>query len=232
MFETLIKYSETTLGKAVIGLVVTTIFGGWLSSWIQEGRIASDRAFGMYTVRLNEAKKLQQELLETLNTRLFELESDFLRMTNSGGEGDDEGREWTEQYKDARTKWHKNLIYWHSELDVLFDESLASKFVDQDEIRVIAKPKVTAILNNQTTQPETVHGAFVDAHATIEYMQHNCFSKANCADWDKLVLIARKQLEHLKSVSNCFAHDLSGRLLVDPYGPHSSYVLPKGCKSN
>jgi hypothetical protein len=104
---------------------------------------------------------------------------------------------------------------------------------NDDENSLIIHDVVKAYLNAEEYNkhiPKTVHGAFVHTHATVYHMVFKCQEQKHCEEWDDLLKLAEKQMDHLKVLHSCLSAHIAGELLVDPYGPHKGFVMPKRCQ--
>jgi hypothetical protein len=184
----------------------------------------------MYKTRLGEAKLLQRVLLEHSTARLFYLEQILSMLGDPHKKPEDIKKLWFEKYVDVKDDWNKNLVYWQAQMKVLFKGNLDELLVSDYENRVIIHDVMH--LNEDEyikSKPKTVQGAFADTHATIYHMIFKCQEKENCKEWDDLLKLAEKQINHLKSLHSCFSYRISGELLVDPYGPQREFAMPTQC---
>lgn len=218
-----------------LGLIslVTAGVGEYLTGQFQRYSSDNQRKYEMHRVRLDEAKALQKDILETANARLYWLQDMYLKLDHDPSEGMDDNQ-WQPDYKVAKLKWDTNMMYWHSKLDVLFGEELASELVHQGENELsISLPAGENIsFNSGSGRLKSLNRAFVDMHNNLDYLRIKCLGKSDCKERYENMRTAKKQMLELFSISNCFAHKLSGRLLVDPYGPEKVYVSPRGCDVN
>lgn len=228
-----LNFFNSSAGLLILGFLVTTGGGTILSHLIQNGRSNNERNFEMYKTRLEEAKKLQKVLLEHSTARVFYLEQILSRVGDSEQKPEDTLDFWHKNYTSVKDNWNKNLVYWDGQIRVLFPKGdLHDLLVSDYEDRLIIHDNVEYYLNEDEYnkhKPKTVHGAFVDAHATVYYLVFKCQEKEKCAKRDDFMKLAEKQMNYLKLLHGCLSYRISGELLLDPYGPQKEYVIPAHC---
>ena len=137
-----------------------------------------------------------------------------------------------------KDNWNKKLVNFHAQMRILFTGNLPgllfSDYEDPITTEGLVKKNLDYMLNKdeyEKNTPTTVHGAFVDAHATIYYMVFICQkpTENDCKEWHNLMKLAYRQMVHLKLLHSCLCYGISGKLLVDPYGPQKESRTPKQC---
>jgi hypothetical protein len=233
MMKPFTNFLSSGVGLLVLGFLLTTGGGTLLNHFIQDSRFTNERRFEMYKTRLEEAKGLQKALLEASTARVFYLEQLIGKLGNPDQIPEDTKQFWQERYREVKDNWNKNLVYWQAQMRVLFSEDLHHFLVNDDENRMMVHDIVKPYLNEEEYHqhlPKTAHGAFVNTHATVYHLVFKCQARKHCKDWDDLLKLAEKQMGHLKMLHSCLSTYIAGELLVDPYGPHKSFVMPDRCQ--
>jgi len=221
-------------GLLLLGFLVTTTGGATLNWVIQTTASDNERRFQMYKIRLDEAKLLQKELLESSTTRLFYLEQILSRLGDPDQKPESLRKYWNNKYSPVKDNWNRNLLRWQAQSRVLFSKDIPDAIVTEAENPLIVHDDVDENLDEayyKKHEPRTVHGAFVKAHATIYRMVFKVADRRKCNNWSALEKLAEKQVSHLKSLHTCLSYRISGKLLVDPYGPKKEFTLPEECTS-
>lgn len=229
--KNLFNFLNSSAGLLILGFLVTTGGGSILNYFIQNGSSNNERKFEMYKTRLEEAKSLQKVLLEHSMVRLFYLEQILSMLGDPHQKPEDIKKFWIEKYVNVKDDWNKNLVYWQAQMQVLFKGNLADLLESDDENRRISHDAMKNLKEDEyiKNKPETVHGAFVAAHATMYHMVFKCQEKENCKEWDDLLKLADNQMKNLIFLHRCLSYRISGELLVDPYGPQKEFVAPAQC---
>jgi hypothetical protein len=228
------EFLESKTGFLIFGFLVTTVAGSFLNNEIQEKKSINDRAFELHRIRLTEAKALQQKILENSNSRSFYLHQVLAQLENPDEfERDAVSKFWDTNVEPTKDKWNKDLYYLHAQARVLFAPALADIVLVNKENLPTMRDQVLEKLDDETykkTRPSSLHGAFVDAHATIYHLLRKCHKYREC-ERQKLEKLAEKQLNYLELVQSCLAYSLSNELLQNPYGPKAgeSVTLPAQC---
>lgn len=133
----------------------------------------------------------------------------------------------------TKDSWNKDLYYLHAQARTLFTNTLADMLLVIKEIGPIIEDQVIEKLDKATyerTKPRSLHGAFVNAHATVYHLLKKC-KKPEDSDRTNLQKLAEKQMKHLELVQNCLTYRISSELLQYPYGPKMEAVIqmPKEC---
>jgi hypothetical protein len=219
------EFLESKTGFLILGFLVTTVAGSFLNNEIQEKKSKNDRAFEMHRIRLTEAKALQEKILANSNARSFYLHQVLAQLANSAEyTREDASKFWDVNVEPTKDKWNKDLYYLHAQSRVLFTPELADILLVQKDNLPIVRDQVLEKLDEKKykdIRPRSLHGAFVDAHATIYHLLRKCHKDEKC-DRKKLEGLAEKQLNYLELVQSCLAYNLSGELLQNPYGPKAS----------
>lgn len=214
---------NTSAGLLILGFVVTT-GGGALLNWrIQSRTSQNERNFQMYKTRLEEAKALEKAVLEQAATREFYLEQILSQLADESTTLEQIGKYWHDNYHEVKDTWNKNLDYWHAQMQVLFCEELADQLVLEDENRLSINERVDKYFDAPTYWaglPHSLQGAFRDTHATMYEAAFKCRDGAcSCEQWQQLLLLATRQIRHVRCLTKSLADRLSEKLLTDPYGP-------------
>jgi hypothetical protein len=112
------------------------------------------------------------------------------------------------------------------------EKKLTNMLLVHEESLSILQDPVTEKLNEdtyQSTKPKSLHGAFVDAHATLFYLLRKCEGPG--CQRNALLGLAKKQLDYLELLHSCLSYRMSGELLRYPYGPKEErdIEIPKQC---
>lgn len=233
------KALNSGAGLLLLGFLVTTSGGAFINHVIQRSALTYKQRFEMYKIWLPEAKVLQTELLKHSNERRFYLEQVVTRAGNEEASSKETRKYWRDNYSSVKDNWNTKLITFHSKLGVLFDDDLADLLLCCGEGRLIIKDPVLEKLapdSYEKTKPKSLHGAFVDIHATAYHIVFKCLEendRPECVknERPKLINLVEKQMAHLDQLHICLSYAITGKLLVDPYGPRPSYSLPEKCAS-
>jgi hypothetical protein len=214
---------NTSAGLLILGFVVTT-GGGALLNWrIQSRTSENERNFQMYKTRLEEAKALEKDVLEQAATREFYMEQVLNLLADENKTPEQIEQYWDDNYHNVKDAWNKNLDYWHAQMQVLFCEQLADGLVLEDENRLRVKESVDEYFDASTywaRLPRSLQGAFRNAHATMYTAVFKCREGAcSCEQWKHLLVLATRQVRHVRCLTKSLADGLSEKLLTDPYGP-------------
>jgi len=230
--ERLVNFINSSAGLIILGFLVTSVGGNYLNNAIQREKLNNERVFEMYKTRLIEAKDLQKKLLESSTARVFYLGQILSKLEDKDQKQKDIQDYWSKNYTCVKDDWNKNLVYWHAQMRILFSGNLSSLLSSEKENRLPIEANVKKYLDDSLYTkelPKTVHGAFVNAHATIYHLTFKCEENSECEDFKALWELARKQMQHLTLLHDCFSYGISGELLVDPYGPKKEYLIPEHC---
>lgn len=229
-----LKFLETKTGIILLSFFVTTICCSIISSGIQNKLSENEHNFEMYKIRLNEAKLLQKDVIKLSNSRIFSLNQILSRIENEEQyTSEDIEIFWKENVTNPKNEWNYNLHYLHAQSRVLFSEKLSEMLMSYYDEKIKLHDPVVDKLDDsvyERTIPKTLHGALIDAHATMFYLMKKCNKNTGCKK-EELIKLAEKQLDHLVIVQSCFAYRISSELLQYPYGPksHEAIVLPSQC---
>jgi len=123
------------------------------------------------------------------------------------------------------------IYYFETSTELVLSQSLknyfASILVNQEETAVILNHDPSKWSKNE----KTVNKAFMAAESIVFSLLANSQSQPNTLDDEKLK-DAKTKIEHLKKLSDCFSHQLTGKILYeDTFDPtHPPYIPPHNCK--
>jgi hypothetical protein len=100
----------------------------------------------MYKIRLDEAKLLQKELLESSTTRLFYLEQILSRLGDPDQKPESLRKYWNNKYSPVKDNWNRNLLRWQAQSRVLFSKDIPDAIVTEAENPLIVHDDVTKTL--------------------------------------------------------------------------------------
>jgi len=236
IFKRLLVFFETKSGLLILGFLATTICGSYLNYQIQTRQSENEHSFQMYKTRLSEAKILQEKLLENSNIRSFYLQQVLTQFAHP-----EEFKHaaiekyWSDHVTPSKDQWNKDLYHLHAQARALFTPALADMLLVYEETLSRTHDSVIDKFNEasyKNSMPRSLHGAFVDTHATLYYLMTKC-KKPGAAECDqpKLLKLAEDQLNHLEVIQNCLGYRISGELLRYPYGPNANVEIqmPKRC---
>jgi hypothetical protein len=234
VFKSIFRFLETKTGFLVLGFLVTTVGGSILNNQIQVKSSENEHTFEMYKIRLSEAKALQKAVLAESNARSFYLHQVLAQIAHPQEYPRDAIQKfWDTNIEPAKDQWNKDLYYFHAQSRVLYSPELANMLLVYTEDLPIVHDPVIERLDDEIykkTKPKTLHGALVNAHATVYHLLRKCSSSDNCPQAE-LMKLADKQLAYLGIVQSCFAYRISSELLQYPYGPkaEAAIQLPEQC---
>ncbi len=131
----------------------------------------------MYKTELSEARILQKDLLETSAARFFYLHQVLEKLEHQERYKPGEIlKYWNDNVQRTKDNWNKPLYRFHAQARTLFTPTLADMLVVSEEDEVVIDDKVLDKLDEATyesTKPRSLHGAFVDAHATVNHLLKN-----------------------------------------------------------
>jgi hypothetical protein len=231
-----LNFLNSSAGLLILGFLLTTGLGAVLNLVIQNQRSHNERGFEIYKTRLVEAKTLQENLLEQSTARFFYLEQILGKLEDPPEKTQEY---WKKNYNAVKDDWNKKVVNFHAQMRILFTGNLPSLLFSDYEDPITTEGLVRKNLQYMRNKdeyekntPKTIHGAFVDAHATIYHMVFICqktTEENDCKEWDNLMELAHRQMVHLKLMHSCLSYGISGQLLVDPYGPQKESRTPKQC---
>lgn len=236
--DALFSFLETKTGFLILGFLVTTVGGSILNSQIQQKTLENEHTFEMYKVRLSEAKDLQKNLLQNSTARFFYLHQVLTQLAHPENHPREEVEAyWKTNVTPATEKWNKELNYLHAQTKVLFSPQLSDMLrVYEENKPIVHNPVISKIDQREYEQtiPKTLHGALMDAHATVHFLLWKCNFDEKCDQTrlNSLNELAEKQINYLTLAESCFAYRISAELLRYPYGPMASSAvqMPDQCK--
>lgn len=215
------------LSQSVFSFLLGAITLMVITPMVQDKSSEIQRSFEMHKIKWSEMISLQQKLLENLTSRVYWLEETYTNLVRSEKSTSEINNAW-KKYTEYTTTWNTNLLYWHSKLDVLFGESLARKLVYDEETAVILNEDTLNQLEAKLPRKKTINKAFLRAESTVRSMLFNPPSEANIQSHEKLKQ-AKDQIEDLKKLSDCFAHELTREILDDPFDSSHQAFIPTDC---
>lgn len=223
------RWLNSNVGLLVLGALVTTGGGTWLSYVVQDRAQSREQQFEIFKIRLEESRKLQEELLTLASDRAHHLFLVRTRLVDSA-QGEAPAREyWDKTYQPIKDDWNKKIAVFDSRLKALFPEvatgplsgpTPAALFYDEDE----EKPPSNRIKDLQDLaragqMPRTVHGALAMTHFLLYNALDACKPKTNTAcKEDPWVTLSATHLENAWRRIRDLADALTTRLLYTPYG--------------
>jgi hypothetical protein len=226
-FAALSNFLDSKYGLIIVGFLVTTVGASVVNHRIQTLKSQNDQSFEIYKIRLTEAKAIQQKLLENSTARSFYLDQVFVQIANPAQNPPEKvDKYWDTHVEPTKDQWNKDLHFAHAQVNVLFSKTLADLLFVYKEGRSTPRDPVLEKLDERTyeaTLPTTLHGAFVDAHATVYYLLRKC-KEPGCPR-NELVVLAEKQLHYLEWIHGCLSYRMSGELLRYPYGPKEERIV-------
>jgi hypothetical protein len=220
---------NSNVGLLILGALVTTGGGTWLTYVVQERAQGREQQFEIFKIRLEESRKLQEELLTLAGDRAHHLYLVRTRLVDSES-GEPGAREfWDTTYQPIKDDWNKRIVVFDSRLRMLFPEvatgplagpTPASLFFDEGEM----KPPSRSIDRLQEMAragqlPRTVNGALTMSHFLLYNALDACRGKPveECRD-DPWVTLSGVHLENAWKRIQALADALTTRLLYTPYG--------------
>jgi hypothetical protein len=205
LFQSLLAFLETKSGLVILGFLATTVCGTLLNNQIQTRQSENEHSFEIYKMRLSEAKNLQAQLLKNSSARSFYLQQVMTRLEHTEEyQAGEILKYWNDRVAPTKDSWNKDINYQHAQARVLFTPALADMLLVNKENQPITHDEVLEKLDEETfkkTLPRSLHGAFVDAHATLFFLLHKCVKPGDC-DRDHLKKLAEEQNITLEGMCN------------------------------
>jgi len=217
----IVWFLDSKAGLLVLGFVLTTMGGAILNERIQNKLRENDHAFELYKSRLNSAMGLEERVLKSANKRLFHLQQMLPKLEHPEEYGKKAGLEhyWLKSVETSKDSWNEDLQLFRAQAEVYFGVEVSDRIATASEMALVIHNQVIQKLGDACYKdrlPRSLHGAFVDAHATVYHLLRKCGSADCDGRRQDLLDLAKLQLDHVQKVQDDLAQTLSLAVTLYP----------------
>jgi len=190
------SFWNSPISLMVIGFLLTTVAGSYVSSVFHEHSWKSKAKFEVFKEHLKDAMQVEEQIIAFSNERIF-----YLRRINDALKIHDlqKALDIKAQYSKVVQKWNIEVKSNKNKLSFLFGEDISVLFLDYNE--------------KHNATPKSLHHSIRKAHAStvelIKCLKNNCSEELE----HKLVDISNNDLDNVGILHDKFSISIQKALL-------------------
>jgi hypothetical protein len=187
------KFLNSNLFLLILGFVLTSVLGTFLSDRLQERSWQKEKKFEILKIKLEEGQNSLEEISDLINRRFYRLQNVYIFIVQ--GDKVNAERSWAE-YIEVVEEWNAKLIINQNKIRRLVNDEEALKFNNYE----------TDNLNNN--DPISIHGKFYVVHQEILDLLR-CLKREKCSITKEQKDKVNKMLRDLDYVTDNFIDNIS-----------------------